>query len=167
MLHFDDEKDFLDLTREYIEAKTGDEIEIDSHTEPSRIMDILTTKPYDVIVSDFMMPGMDGLKLLTELKKLKKPLPFIMFTGRGREEVVIKCLNLGAEYYIEKSDDPDSYYSELIHAIRSVVKHKRTETRLKESQQRFRFLTDQSLLGIIILQDNIIKYVNEAASEVM
>ena len=37
-----------------------------------------------------------------------------MFTGRGREEVAIKALNLGAEYYIKKEGEPESQFQELL-----------------------------------------------------
>ncbi|MFW9993219.1 MAG: response regulator [Candidatus Odinarchaeota archaeon] len=50
------------------------------------------------LVSDYQMPGMTGLELLEELKKRECTVLFIILTGKGREEVVIKALNLGADY---------------------------------------------------------------------
>ena len=57
---------------------------------------------YDVVVSDFGMPRKNGLQFLEELKKLANSPPFILFTGKGREEVAVKALNLGAFRYLNK-----------------------------------------------------------------
>ncbi|MFW9992762.1 MAG: PAS domain S-box protein [Candidatus Odinarchaeota archaeon] len=162
VLHVDDEVFYTELTKECLADIYGDTIVIDSLTNPEMIFEKLKECNYDVIVSDYKMPGMDGLELLSLLRKQNNDIPFIMFTGRGREEVAIKSLNLGADYYLKKGGDPDSQFSELGHIIKQVVHHKRTENKLIESEQKFRLLTEQSLLGIAILQDGLIKYVNES-----
>jgi DNA-binding NtrC family response regulator len=57
---------------------------------------------FEVIVSDFQMVDKDGLDFLRELKASRNMVPFILFTGKGREEAAIDALNLGAFRYIDK-----------------------------------------------------------------
>ncbi len=77
----------------------------------------LASEHYDVIVSDYEMPQKDGLHFLKELRESKNEIPFILFTGKGREEVAIQALNLGAEAYINKQGNPETVYGELYHSI--------------------------------------------------
>jgi DNA-binding response OmpR family regulator len=58
-------------------------------------------------------------------------IPFIIFTGKGREIVAIKALNLGADQYINKIGKPEAVYGELAHGIHTVVKGKKTEEELR------------------------------------
>jgi len=58
----------------------------------------LATDDYDAVVSDYQMPQKNGLQFLTQLREQKNEIPFILFTGKGREEVAIKALNLGGRW---------------------------------------------------------------------
>jgi DNA-binding response OmpR family regulator len=76
---------------------------------------------YDVVVSDYEMPGKNGLQFLEELKKNAQSPPFILFTGKGREEVAAKALNLGAFRYLNKYGDPETVYAELRSCIQQAA----------------------------------------------
>ena len=108
------------------------------------------------------MPGMNGLELLEKLRNSGNSTPFIMFTGKSREEVAIKALNLGADYYLRKGGDSESQFSELAHIIRKVVHYRETENALRESEENYRMLVEQSLQGLVIIQDKRIVYTNHA-----
>lgn len=85
---------------------------------------IQTTK-YDAIISDYQMPLMDGITFLKAVRVTYPKLPFIIFTGKGREEVVIEALNNGADHYLQKGGDPKSQFAELVHNIERAVERKR------------------------------------------
>ena len=78
----------------------------------------MNTERYDAIISDYQMPEMDGITFLKELKASGNTTPFIIFTGRGREEVAIEALNEGADFYLQKGGEPKSQFAELAHKIR-------------------------------------------------
>jgi len=84
-----------------------------------------------VIVSDYQMPIKDGLDFLKELQDINCNIPFILFTGKGKEEVVIEALNLGADYYINKLGKPETVYGELRHTIIDLVNQKKIKDNLK------------------------------------
>ncbi len=68
------------------------------------------------------MPGMDGLDFLRKVRKNDIDSPFIMFTGRGREEVAVKALKLGANNYIQKGGDPSVQFKLLADVIDQEVR---------------------------------------------
>ena len=108
----------------------------------------LVTESYDVVVSDYEMPIKNGLQFLQELREQKNDIPFILFTGKGREEVVIKALNLGANRYINKQGTPETVYTELASSITQAVEHSKTQSLLRRSEERFSFLSAATFEGI-------------------
>jgi len=119
-----------------------------------------------VIVSDYIMPGKDGLEFLKELRDSGNTIPFIIFTGKGREIVAIKALNLGADQYINKIGKPEAVYSELAHGIRTVVKGKKAEEALRDSEKEKSAVLD-SMSELVIHQDlkHRILWVNRKAAD--
>ncbi len=114
-------------------------------------LDLLSDQFFDVVVSDYQMPSFDGLDLLEAIRDdLGSDIPFIIFTGRGREEVAIKALNLGADRYIQKGGDPRSQYGVLAKAIRDEVEHYRIEREkniaIEQWKKTFDGLPDIALL---------------------
>ena len=77
-------------------------------------------------------------------------IPFIIFTGKGREEVAIKALNLGADRYIQKGGDPKSQYNVLARAIENEVEYYRVEREkniaIEQWKKTFDGLPDIALL---------------------
>ena len=116
-----------------------DIFKIDTAYSVEEAFNKLTKQSYDVIISDYEMPLKNGLQFLQELREQKNDIPFILFTGKGREEVVIKALNLGADRYVNKNGDPETVYFELAHAINATVEQKKSKSKivfLKEFGER-------------------------------
>lgn len=113
VLYVDDEPYLLDLGKIFLYKLGGFEVT----TAESGIAGLacLAAGPVDVIVSDYLMPGMDGIAFVKEVRKTYGELPFILFTGRGREEVVIEAINNGVDFYLQKGGDPKYQFAELVH----------------------------------------------------
>ncbi len=138
VLHVDDEEDFLELTKIYLEKISNQSLHVDSTSSPEQVIDYLKDHDYDVLVSDYQMPELDGLELLEQLRNQNNDIPFIIFTGKGREEIAVQALNLGVDSYVIKGPDSRSLYAELAHIIARLAKEKHLEKELYESQQHVR-----------------------------
>ena len=134
VLYVDDEPALLDLTRRFLERDR--EYSVDCAVSARIALEKISSRPYDVIVSDYQMPGMDGISFLKSLRASGNSTPFIIFTGKGREEVVIQALNEGADFYLQKGGDPNAQFAELAHKVRQAVQQQRAEARIRDHEQR-------------------------------
>ena len=62
----------------------------------------LRTAPYDLLITDLKMPGVDGLTVIREARRLKTDLPVIIITGFSTEASAIEAVNLGVSGYLTK-----------------------------------------------------------------
>ncbi len=134
VLYVDDETSLLDVTKIYIE-RTG-EFSVDTTPSARTALTIMDTRMYDAVISDYQMPDMDGIEFLKKVRSSGNSIPFIIFTGKGREEVVIEALNAGADFYLQKGGDPRSQFTELIHKIRQAVQQRSADRRIRDLEQR-------------------------------
>lgn len=127
VLYVDDEPQLLEIGKIYLE-RSG-QFRVDTIASAPAALEIMKTRGYDAIISDYQMPEMDGIAFLRIVRATWPVLPFIIFTGRGREEVVIEALNSGADHYLQKGGEPKSQFAELGHIIlRSVERRRAGET---------------------------------------
>ncbi len=166
ILYVDDEKDKREQTRMFLEKENGDFI-VDTASSVEHGMEKLKKNGYDIIVSDYDMNPKDGLDFLEKVRGSGRNLPFIMLTGKGREEVAMKALNLGADRYIQRHGDSETLYEFLSRAITQEYEHynEKKERRLQETY--FHNLFESSPEGIVLLdtEDRIIE-ANEAFEEI-
>ncbi|MFW9807465.1 MAG: response regulator, partial [Candidatus Thorarchaeota archaeon] len=120
-----------------------------------KALQLLDEESFDAVICDFYLgPNqLNGLQILEWMRENESTTPFIIFTGRSREEIAIQALNLGADYYIEKGDDLEGLFTEIGYHIKKVVRSRRTEEALQESEQRYRTLV-QSLNDLIFVLDS-------------
>lgn len=123
---------------------------VESSTCAEEALALLATKNYDVIISDYEMPQTNGLDFLKTLKQQKSSIPFILFTGKGREEVAIQALNLGADGYYNKQGSPETVYGELIHGIETLHEKRRIQHALEETEKRYSALMEQATDAIFV-----------------
>jgi PAS domain S-box-containing protein len=134
ILYVDDEPELLNLGKIYLEMQ-GDFI-VDTCLSVKECLDAGDLIRYDAIVSDYQMPDMDGLAFLKLVRSDFGSLPFILFTGKGREEVVIEAINSGVDFYLQKGGAPKAQFAELAHKIKMAVERKRAVDERIESEKR-------------------------------
>jgi PAS domain S-box-containing protein len=138
VLLVDDEPEILTLARLFIEKEGS--IAVDTALSAAEALGKMKEKQYDAVVSDYIMPDINGIEFLKMLRAQEDKTPFIIFTGKGREEVVIEAINNGASFYLQKGGDPSAQFAELIHKIKLAVLQNRTKQELVESEQKYRSL---------------------------
>lgn len=137
ILHVDDDQEFLELTQSFITEIDGS-IQITKIISPEKALHEILNGSYDVIISDYQFNGTTGLNLFDELKENGNSTPFIILTGKGREEVVIEALNRGIDYYLQKRGEPETIFTELVHFIHSIMSKKKAVKALEETEKKFR-----------------------------
>ena len=142
ILYVDDEPSLLDIGKIFLE-KTGD-FTVTTALSASEAVRLLEQERFDAIISDYQMRGMDDIQFLIEVRTRFGPIPFILFTGRGREEVVIQAINNGADFYLQKGGEMRAQFAELSHKIRMSVERHTMGQALKESETRFRALIENA-----------------------
>jgi PAS domain S-box-containing protein len=159
VLYVDDEETLLDIGKLFLE-RSG-EIYVEVNTSAKDALALIEKTRFDAVVADYQMPEMDGIALLKEVRSRHPELPFILFTGKGREEVVIEAINNGADFYLQKGGDPKSQFVELEHKIRQAVQRRNVNVALKESETRYRTVFESTGTAMVIIEeDNTISLVN-------
>jgi len=134
ILYVDDDPGLLDIGKLFLEEKG--QFSVDTSLSASAGLDLLALANYDAVISDYQMPGMDGIEFLKKVRTSGNTIPFILFTGRGREEVVIQALNEGADFYLQKGGEPVSQFTELAHKIRQSVQKRQAELMIRDHERR-------------------------------
>ena len=165
ILHVDDDRSILEVSKQILE--TENDFKVDTATSVAEATERKSHQKYDAIISDYEMPSKNGLQFLKDLREQSDETPFIMFTGKGREEVVIKALNLGADGYVNKQGDPETVYGELAHNIRTVVEKTRAEKALQDSEAKYSALMRQARDGVLIIQEQVLEFANEALAKIL
>jgi len=163
VLLIDDEPAILDISKKFLE-RTGQMTVMTVKSAREGLLQMAQVR-FDVIVCDYEMPEMNGVQLLRELRIHGDHTPFIIFTGKGREQIVIEALNAGATFYLEKGANPKALYNELANQILQAYNRRIAESALKENAEKYRALIEHGLEGIAILSlEGKILFANRAAA---
>jgi len=146
VLYVDDEPSHLVLGKQFLE-RSGDFTVTTAISAPDAIR-LLEEESFDTIVSDYQMPEMNGIEFLVLVRTKFGQIPFILFTGKGREEVVIAALNAGADGYLQKGGESGAQFAELSHKIKTAASQKRADDALRESETKYRSIFDNAVMGI-------------------
>ena len=152
ILHVDDCADDLELTKISL-TRLGIHLDIDWANSAKEALTKLAVAEYDCVLSDYQMPEMNGLELLTLLRERENDIPFIFLTGQGNEAIAAEALRNGADGYFTKQTF--AQHERLLHSIQRVVEEHRSamhklelEKKLKESQ-RMLFTLMGNLPGMV------------------
>ena len=133
------------------------------------LRDILTTKTWDLLLTGFLLPTMDGLTVLKEVRRLAPTLPCIVVSGQIGEEAAVEALRAGAKDFVSKSR-----MARLIPAIRREVAESgiragaaSDRAELRASEDRFRAIADAVLDGIVMMDsEGKISFWNRSAQNI-
>jgi PAS domain S-box-containing protein len=151
VLHVDDDADFLKVAKRCLEVEGR--FDVDPALSVEEAMEKLKKEKYDAIISDFQMHDKTGLDFLKELRDRGNNVPFVMFTGKGREETAAEALNLGADGYFSKIGSPARVYGELAQGINQIVESKKAEEALRANESYLKTLFDSILAGLLVVDE--------------
>ena len=162
VLHVDDEPALLDLVAEFLE-RIDDRITTISETEPGAALERLEAAAVDCIVSDYQMPGTDGIEFLRAVRESYPNLPFFLFTGRGSEDVASEAIDAGVTSYIQKGGT--EAYDQLANRIGNAVERRRSERFARIARDRLLALFEQTDGFYILDGDWEVLYWNQQIAE--
>ncbi|MEF8881894.1 MAG: PAS domain S-box protein [Halapricum sp.] len=154
VLYVDNEPTFGEVVAEYLERE-ADRIEV--LTEPSASAGLARLEDdddtFDCVVSDYDMPEMNGIEFLEAVRNKRPDLPFILFTGKGSEEIARDAFAAGATDYLQKSSGTDQY-TVLANRILNAYDGYRAERKLREMTDLYETTLNNMSDTVLITDDD-------------
>ncbi|WP_251327888.1 response regulator [Haloplanus pelagicus] len=162
VLHVDDDPDFVEMAATFLE-RADDRFDVVTATSVEEGLERFGATDVDCIVSDHDMPGRTGIEFLERVREANSKFPFILFTGRGSEEIASKAISAGVTEYLQKETGTDQY-ALLANRIANSVRVFRAETAVTRTEERYHNLVDTAPIPIIVFdRSGEMVYSNDAA----
>ncbi|MBV0900238.1 response regulator [Haloarcula salina] len=146
VLHVDDNSDLVEVTATVLEHE-DDRLCVETATSVDVALERLSEERFDCVVSDYDMPGQNGIEFLETVREAHDGLPFILYTGKGSEEIASDAISAGVTDYLQKGSGTDQYKL-LANRIRNAVDARRSQRELDERTRRLESLIS-SLPGMV------------------
>jgi PAS domain S-box-containing protein len=164
VLLVDDDDAVAELTATYLQ-RSSDAIEAVVETCPNDALDRVTDDGVDCVVSDYEMPEMDGLAFLADVREVAPDIPFILFTGRGSEEIASEAISAGVTDYLQKETGTDQY-AVLANRVENAVAQHRAEREAEKADEQIRRIFERITDAFFALDDDWqFTHVNERAAD--
>ena len=145
VLHVDDEPDFADLAATFLQRE-DDRFDTETATSATEGLERLSGGTYDCIVSDYDMPRTNGIEFLEQVREEWPDLPFILFTGKGSEELASDAISAGVTDYIQKQNTAGQYEL-LANRIENAVQARRETQRAERQEELMRLVEPAGDIG--------------------
>jgi DNA-binding NtrC family response regulator len=130
VLLVDDEEDIRSSIQMILEYRN--QYRVDAAPDGAEGLARVAERPYDVMLLDIKMPGMDGLRVLERVRDLQPDLPVVMISGHGTIETAVEATKLGAFDFLQKPLDREK----LLITVRNAADRKRLLTENREIRSR-------------------------------
>ena len=161
VLLVDDEPGYAEVVAEFLRKESGID-EVVTETDPHEALAALD-ETVDCVVSDYAMPGVDGLELLASVRERHPGLPFVLLTGQGGEGIAVEAISAGVTEYVRKQSGTDQH-TRLAHRVSNVVRQHRAEQSVEATQRQYTRLIEASSDVVTILdRDGRFTYLSPAA----
>ncbi|WP_178917728.1 response regulator [Natronomonas gomsonensis] len=133
ILHVDDDTRLTELVSRFLQ-KEDDRFDIHPAASAEEGLARLAEEDFDCIISDYDMPGQNGLEFLRAVREEHSDLPFVLYTGKGSEEVASEAIRAGVTDYLQKDTGTDQY-TLLSNRIRNAVEQYRANRQAAAEQR--------------------------------
>ena len=164
VLHVDDEVGLGELVKDYLESM-DDDFQVHPESDAKSAYNRFNSEEssFDCIVSDYQMPGLDGLELLKAIRRDHPSFPFVLFTGKGSEEIAADAITAGVTEYLQKGVGTDQY-DVLANRVKNVVEGYRAERRYRRLVQAMEWTREG--IGLVDESDQFV-YVNHSFADLL
>ncbi|WP_058994083.1 response regulator [Haloarcula sp. CBA1127] len=161
VLCVDDEPSYADLIATHLERNDG-AIDATGVTSATDGLSYLDEHDVDCIVSDYDMPGTDGLEFLEAVRARDPDIPFLLFTSQGSESLASEAVSAGVTDYIQKSHGTQQY-AVLGKRVRNAVERVRAKATADAAQTRTKRILDATSDAVLVSVADTVVYANPAA----
>ena len=164
VLHVDDDPNLSDVAATLLEQEDA-RITVQTAPNAKDGKEMLSENDFDCIVSDYDMPGQNGIDFLQTVREEYPDLPFILYTGKGSEEVASDAISAGVTDYLQKEVGTDQY-AILANRVVNAVERYRAEREAEHTRSQLQTIAANSADAIVIIDsDSQIHFANQAVDE--
>lgn len=161
VLHVDDDEALRGLVADSLERRADGIVVETAPDAPTALRRLEEGLSVDCLLSDYAMPGVDGLAFLARVRDCRPRLPFVLYTSHTDEELVARALAEGVSAHVRKGSG-DAHYVKLGNRIRRAV----SEARAEATADRLAAAMDAVREGVCVVgADGRVKYANRAYLE--
>ncbi|MFB6361224.1 MAG: PAS domain S-box protein [Halobacteriales archaeon] len=142
VIHVDDDRGFAGMTANFIERQE-ERLNVETTTDPDEALEHIRTNDVNCVVSDYDMAEQSGIEFLETVREEYPDLPFILYTGKGSEEVASEAISAGVTDYLQKGTGT-SQYEVLTNRIKNAVEQQRARKQVAETEQRLRSIAENT-----------------------
>lgn len=163
VLHVEDNPGFAESTAAYLERENN-RLDVLTAANPREGLECIAEHDIDCVVSDYEMPGADGIEFLESVRESEPAIPFVLYTGKGSEEVASEAFTAGATDYVRKQSGT-AQYELLANRIRNAVEQYRIQRRTQRRCDQYRRLFEEApvMFATFRLDDGVPRF--EEANE--
>ena len=174
VVYVDDYEELCELTAEGLEDASS-RISVTTANDPAVVTGRLDE--FDCIVADYAMPDIDGLELLRQVRNRDERIPFILYTGKGSEDIASEAISLDVTDYLAKRGGPERFVR-LAHRIENVVDadraaevvertRKQAQATVERERARFQALIERSPAMTVVLDaEGNVEYLSPSVEDV-
>ncbi|MFB6178942.1 MAG: response regulator [Halorientalis sp.] len=167
VLHVEDDEGFAELTADLLEREGP--FDVTTELDPTQALAHLTDceVSVDCVVSDYDMPQMDGLDLLDAVRDHDLDLPFVLFTGKGSEEIASRAISAGVTDYLQKGGGTERF-TLLANRVENAVSQHRTARELQAQERLSERIVMASPVAIVVHDvDGDVMLANDRATDLL
>jgi len=153
VLHVDDDPDFGAVVAEWLERES-ESLTVSTARSAEEGLAAIESSPPDCVVSDYDMPAKTGIEFLEDVRDCDPDLPFILYTGKGSEEVASRAISAGVTDYLQKEVGTDQY-AILANRIENAVDQYVAERAVEQNRERLRLVLDSLPHSVFVVDENM------------